>query len=66
MRSHPIDDQSNHHLPIASLQATVANIMGGNRRVSDFLIFGDRGSGEGGGGSDSEIEAILRANDFEN
>ena len=38
----PIDDQANHHWPIASLQATVANIMGGQTKPEDFLLFRER------------------------
>jgi hypothetical protein len=35
----PIDDQSNHHVPIAHLHAQVANLAGGNRQLKDYLIF---------------------------
>lgn len=35
----PIDDQSNHHLPLASLQSTVSNMMGGKTKLQDFLLF---------------------------
>jgi hypothetical protein len=54
VQTNPIDDQSNHHLPVASLQSTVANIMGGNAKITDYLIFNaDRGN---------DIDAILRDN----
>lgn len=35
----PIDDQSNHHVPIAYLHSQVANLAGGKSRLRDFLIF---------------------------
>ncbi len=35
----PFDDQSNHHVPLASLQATVANFGGGKKKLTDFLVF---------------------------
>jgi hypothetical protein len=35
----PIDDQSNHHVPIAYLHSQVANIVGGRHKLQDFLIF---------------------------
>jgi hypothetical protein len=38
----PIDDQSNHHVPIAYLQSQVANLAGGKRKLKDFLIFRPR------------------------
>jgi hypothetical protein len=35
----PIDDQSNHHVPIAYLHSQVANLAGGKHNLRDFLIF---------------------------
>lgn len=41
-RHHPFDDQSNHHVPIASLQTTVANLAGNKAKLTDFLVFRKR------------------------
>lgn len=41
-RHNPIDDQANHHVPIASLQATVSNLLGGDRVLTDYLLYRDR------------------------
>ena len=54
----PFDDQSNFHYPIANLTATVANLAGGSRKLTDFLIFRKQDPG----GSDSEIDVLLRQN----
>lgn len=41
-RHHPIDDQSNHHLPVAHLHASMRNMMGGKVELSDLMIFRER------------------------
>lgn len=42
----PLDDQSNHHLPIASLQASYLNSKRESGKapfkIQDFLLFGER------------------------
>ena len=39
---YPIDDESNSHVPIASLQSQVAGMMGGKAKLSDYLVFRPR------------------------
>ncbi len=42
LKHHPIDDQANFHVPIASLQATVQNLMGGKAKMIDNLLYRER------------------------
>lgn len=53
----PIDDQSNHHLPVAYLHAQVANLAGGKRTLRDFLIFRSKAE-------DGDIDGQLIAGDW--
>lgn len=54
----PIDDQSNFHLPLASLQASFHNANRGDgskeAKLRDFLLFRERDEEDGG-----DIEADL-------
>lgn len=42
IRTQPIDDQSNHHVPMAQLAMIVSNMMGGHTKLKDFLLFRER------------------------
>lgn len=42
----PIDDQSNHHMPIAFLHSTVRNMMGGKATIRDCMLFADKQEGQ--------------------
>ena len=55
MRTNPIDDQSNFHVPIAQLQSTVVAMMGGKQKLTDFLIFRE---------NDGDIDSLLAGNDW--
>lgn len=48
----PITDQANHHLPIAYLQSTVANMMGGTSKATDYMIFREKNV-------DETVDALL-------
>lgn len=55
---YPIDDESNHHVPIASLHATVVSMMGGKGGdLTDYLVFKPRNE-------DVDIEAQLMGLDW--
>jgi len=53
VQGNPIDDQSNHHIPIASLQSSMVNMMGNKSKVTDFLIFNQD--------KPQDIEALLKS-----
>jgi hypothetical protein len=54
-KHNPIDDQSNHHIPIAHLHATVAGFGGSSKKITDFLIFGEPAN---------DFDSILASNDW--
>jgi hypothetical protein len=53
---YPIDDESNHHIPVANLHTTVANMMGGKTKITDHLVFRKRG--------ETDLDEMLLSGDW--